>query len=181
MATAGGLVFIGATLDGKFRAFESKTGKLLWEANVDAPAHSIPGVQFRLIDPNGVRGNGSRVTSRDAATRVRSAEHDGRHRLEQYGRMGEPRFCYAHCPLRPGILQRWTASARRKLQARDFHKSGVIPIPLRPSLRLDEGHNHSEESIIESILQAGKSAWLFRSTKVTLYLTRTELSVLLVL
>jgi glucose dehydrogenase len=42
IATAGGLVFIGATVDGKFRAFESKTGKLLWEANVDAPAHSVP-------------------------------------------------------------------------------------------------------------------------------------------
>jgi quinoprotein glucose dehydrogenase len=42
IATAGGLVFIGATVDGKFRAFESKTGKLLWEASVDAPAHSIP-------------------------------------------------------------------------------------------------------------------------------------------
>jgi glucose dehydrogenase len=42
IATAGGLVFIGATVDGKFRAFESKTGQLLWEANVDAPAHSVP-------------------------------------------------------------------------------------------------------------------------------------------
>src|SRR5262249_25270151 len=42
IATAGGLVFIGATVDGKFRAFESKTGKLLWEAGVDAPAHSVP-------------------------------------------------------------------------------------------------------------------------------------------
>ena len=35
-------LFIGATVDGRFRAFESKTGKLLWEANVDAPAHSVP-------------------------------------------------------------------------------------------------------------------------------------------
>jgi len=42
IATAGGLVFIGATLDAKFRAFDAKTGKVLWETNVDAPAHSIP-------------------------------------------------------------------------------------------------------------------------------------------
>jgi quinoprotein glucose dehydrogenase len=42
IATAGGVVFIGATVDGRFRAFESKTGKMLWEANVDAPAHSVP-------------------------------------------------------------------------------------------------------------------------------------------
>lgn len=42
IATAGGLVFIGATVDGKFRASESRTGRLLWEAAVDAPAHSVP-------------------------------------------------------------------------------------------------------------------------------------------
>ena len=42
IATAGGLVFIGATLDARFRAFDAKTGKVLWETNVDAPAHSIP-------------------------------------------------------------------------------------------------------------------------------------------
>lgn len=40
--TAGGLIFIGATIDAKFRAFDSKTGKELWSAKVDAPAHSIP-------------------------------------------------------------------------------------------------------------------------------------------
>jgi glucose dehydrogenase len=40
--TAGGLIFIGATVDGKFRAFDSKTGKELWSVKVDAPAHSIP-------------------------------------------------------------------------------------------------------------------------------------------
>ena len=42
IATAGGLVFIGATVDGMFRAFDAKTGKVLWQASVDAPAHSIP-------------------------------------------------------------------------------------------------------------------------------------------
>src|SRR6185312_11720796 len=31
IATAGGVVFIGATNDSRFRAFESRTGKLLWE------------------------------------------------------------------------------------------------------------------------------------------------------
>lgn len=40
--TAGGLIFIGATVDSKFRAFDSKTGKELWSVSIDAPAHSIP-------------------------------------------------------------------------------------------------------------------------------------------
>ena len=42
MATAGGLVFIGATIDGKFRAFDSRTGKELWAAQLDATADTVP-------------------------------------------------------------------------------------------------------------------------------------------
>lgn len=42
IATAGGVIFIGATNDSTFRAFESKTGKLLWEHPIDANGHTIP-------------------------------------------------------------------------------------------------------------------------------------------
>ncbi|MDE3164513.1 MAG: PQQ-binding-like beta-propeller repeat protein, partial [Acidobacteriota bacterium] len=42
LATAGGLVFIGATDDSRFRAFDSKTGKELWVVKIDAGAHSAP-------------------------------------------------------------------------------------------------------------------------------------------
>jgi glucose dehydrogenase len=42
IATAGGLVFIAATNDSRFRAFDSKTGKLLWEQPIDANGHTIP-------------------------------------------------------------------------------------------------------------------------------------------
>jgi glucose dehydrogenase len=42
IATAGGLVFIGATNDSRFRAFDSRTGKLLWEAKLEASGHTIP-------------------------------------------------------------------------------------------------------------------------------------------
>lgn len=42
IATAGGLVFIGATNDSRFRAFESATGRLLWEQPIDANGHTIP-------------------------------------------------------------------------------------------------------------------------------------------
>jgi quinoprotein glucose dehydrogenase len=42
IATAGGLVFIGATNDRRFRAFDSKTGRELWSAKLDASAHAIP-------------------------------------------------------------------------------------------------------------------------------------------
>ena len=42
IATAGGLVFIGATNDSRFRAFDSKNGRLLWEQPIDANGHTIP-------------------------------------------------------------------------------------------------------------------------------------------
>src|SRR5207249_843683 len=34
IATASGLIFIGAAIDGRFRAFDSRTGKQLWETAV---------------------------------------------------------------------------------------------------------------------------------------------------
>ena len=40
--TAGGLVFVGATNDKRFRAFDSSTGKQLWEAELGANANSNP-------------------------------------------------------------------------------------------------------------------------------------------
>jgi quinoprotein glucose dehydrogenase len=42
IATAGGLVFVGGTLDNRFRAFDSRTGKELWAVNVGAAAHALP-------------------------------------------------------------------------------------------------------------------------------------------
>ena len=42
IATAGGLVFIGATTDSKFRAFDSRTGKELWVTRLDATADTVP-------------------------------------------------------------------------------------------------------------------------------------------
>ena len=60
MATAGGLVFIGATnYDKKFRAFDKKTGKLLWETTMPfagngTPAtYEIDGRQYIVIAASG--------------------------------------------------------------------------------------------------------------------------------
>jgi quinoprotein glucose dehydrogenase len=40
VARGGGVVFIGATNDSRFRAFDSKTGKLLWEEKLEASGHT---------------------------------------------------------------------------------------------------------------------------------------------
>lgn len=42
MTTAGGLIFIGAAIDGMFRAFDSKTGQELWSVKTPEVAHANP-------------------------------------------------------------------------------------------------------------------------------------------
>ena len=42
ITTASGLTIIGATTDNKIRAFDSKTGKLLWQANLPASNYGTP-------------------------------------------------------------------------------------------------------------------------------------------
>jgi quinoprotein glucose dehydrogenase len=42
VVTAGGILFIAATKDEKFRAFDKKTGKLLWETQLPAGGYATP-------------------------------------------------------------------------------------------------------------------------------------------
>jgi quinoprotein glucose dehydrogenase len=42
MATETGLVFIGATNDRRFRAFDAKTGRKLWETALEAGGAATP-------------------------------------------------------------------------------------------------------------------------------------------
>lgn len=49
IVTAGGLVFVGATDDSRFRAFETRTGRLLWEVRLPAPASATP-ITFQGTD-----------------------------------------------------------------------------------------------------------------------------------
>lgn len=44
VVTAGGLLFIAATSDGKFRAFNKKTGELLWETDLPAAGFATPSI-----------------------------------------------------------------------------------------------------------------------------------------
>ncbi|HJS53623.1 MAG TPA: PQQ-binding-like beta-propeller repeat protein, partial [Chitinophagaceae bacterium] len=66
MVTAGGLVFIGASQDEKFRAIDKSTGKILWEYQLPAggyatPAtYSINGRQYVVI----AAGGGGRQATR---------------------------------------------------------------------------------------------------------------------
>ena len=42
IVTAGGLVFIGATKDEQFRAFDKHTGQVLWETSLPAGGYATP-------------------------------------------------------------------------------------------------------------------------------------------
>jgi quinoprotein glucose dehydrogenase len=62
IATAGGLVFIGGTFDAMFRAFDSKTGEILWEHQLEAAGYATPctyevkGRQYVTIAAGGGKG-----------------------------------------------------------------------------------------------------------------------------
>jgi len=59
MTTAGGLVFIGATMDSKLRALDTRTGKELWSADLPVPGMAVPmtysvdGKQYVVIAAGG--------------------------------------------------------------------------------------------------------------------------------
>jgi quinoprotein glucose dehydrogenase len=65
IVTAGGLVFIGATKDSKFRAFDKDSGKVLWEAQLETGGNATPctyevnGKQYVVIAAGG--GAGQRI------------------------------------------------------------------------------------------------------------------------
>jgi quinoprotein glucose dehydrogenase len=42
IVTAGGLIFVAATTDSRFRAFDSRTGKELWTQKIEANGHTTP-------------------------------------------------------------------------------------------------------------------------------------------
>jgi quinoprotein glucose dehydrogenase len=69
IATGGGLVFVGATLDEKFRAFDAKSGAELWAHQLNAGAYATPcsyeadGRQFVVIAAGG--GGKQRTKSAD--------------------------------------------------------------------------------------------------------------------
>jgi quinoprotein glucose dehydrogenase len=59
IVTAGGLIFVGGTMDRRFRAFSADTGKELWSTALPASAHALPityeagGRQFVVIAAGG--------------------------------------------------------------------------------------------------------------------------------
>lgn len=67
LSTASGLIFIGASMDSKFRALDVRTGKELWSAKLPAPGMAVPmsyaaaGRQFVVIAAGGNAPAGTRL------------------------------------------------------------------------------------------------------------------------
>ena len=68
ITTASGLVFIAASTDEKIRAFDSETGKVLWEARLPAGGYAVPatysvdGQQYLVIAAGGGGRGGTRTS-----------------------------------------------------------------------------------------------------------------------
>ena len=81
IVTASGLIFVGATNDNYFRAFDTRTGKQVWETELEASGHSIPmtfmgkdGRQYVVI----AAGGGSFIQSPRGTKIVAFALPDGK-------------------------------------------------------------------------------------------------------
>jgi glucose dehydrogenase len=73
IATASGLVFIAATNDHRFRAFDAKSGRELWVTELPASGHATPltymgkdGKQYVVIAASGGTAIGSGLPTSDA-------------------------------------------------------------------------------------------------------------------
>ncbi|MFO1409948.1 MAG: PQQ-binding-like beta-propeller repeat protein, partial [Steroidobacteraceae bacterium] len=89
IVTAGGLVFIGATDDRRFRAFDSRSGKELWSAELAYNAQSVP-ITYRGKDgrqyvavvaagwSDGARGAGAQPGDNDESLVVFALPKQGR-------------------------------------------------------------------------------------------------------
>lgn len=77
LVTAGGVVFIGYTLDDMFRAFDLKTGKVLWKTNLPAAGAGVPvsyesgGEQYVVIAAGGHSMYGSTMGDAVVAYKLR--------------------------------------------------------------------------------------------------------------
>jgi quinoprotein glucose dehydrogenase len=66
IVTAGGVIFIAASLDDRFRAFDTDSGKLLWSASLPAGGQATPmtyaidGRQYVVIAAGGYKGDSTR-------------------------------------------------------------------------------------------------------------------------
>ena len=66
VVSAGGLVFIAASLDDRLRAFDTDSGKLLWEVKLPAGGQATPmtyaigGRQYLVIAAGGYKGDSTR-------------------------------------------------------------------------------------------------------------------------
>lgn len=78
IVTRGGLVFIGASLDSRLRAYDIQTGRELWQAFVPAPATATPmtfrhtdGRQYVVVSAGGHGGFGTRLSDAMVAFALR--------------------------------------------------------------------------------------------------------------
>jgi quinoprotein glucose dehydrogenase len=66
IVTASGLVFIAATMDDRLRAYDTNTGKRLWETRLPAGGQATPmtysagGRQYLVIAAGGYKGDSTR-------------------------------------------------------------------------------------------------------------------------
>lgn len=159
VVTAGGLVFIGATNDGKFRAFDKETGEELWTTRLPASAHATPmtysgpksGRQFVVI----AAGGGNKYNRDYAAKLIAFA-------LPRKGDASEPRVVTA--PARPFFRANYKG-ARETLPAAVAPQPAAFSHRAHAPLKCQECHPGSLTQARAGLPSAAKCAQCHRDMK----------------
>jgi quinoprotein glucose dehydrogenase len=136
LATAGGLVFIGATNDNRFRAFDKDSGKELWTTKLPASAFATPmtfrgpktGRQFVVIAAGGGNKYGKEFSDSLVAFALPAGPADGQPRItysKAVAREAAPQLRTAQAkPAGPGLFQH-NRHAALKIECAFCHPTAV--------------------------------------------------------
>ena len=136
IVTAGGLVFIGATNDSKFRAFDKDTGEEVWTTDLPASGHATPmtfigrksGRQFIMISAGGGNKYNTRYTGKLIAFALPTSEIPGA--ANNFRRYASPSFGQS--------TRAWTRHCRQ-LSRRNLlqfsHKVHSVGVNVRTAMR----------------------------------------------
>jgi quinoprotein glucose dehydrogenase len=150
IATASGLIFIGATIDCHFRAFDSRSGKQLWDGELPACAHSVPmtflgkdGRQYVVVAAGGGSYLGAAPGSKIVAYALAATEPQGRQ--GRGGRGGAPqartrKAVLAWADTRNGIAQHDSVSHALATIERLGYESGAFDTYIRTDSNIISKH-----------------------------------------
>ena len=192
IATAGGLVFIAASQDARFRAFDARTGKVLWVADLTENGRAVPityqgkrGKQYVAIMAGGGRPvarkvDESRIGGRLHVFALAGRNSDARpgHGLTRENDVRLTRNVCCWCCLggRVGDCTDVCAAAASARSGQAQRASPRHSHPLLPPTPIPPSALRAIEQIARTLQPHGHGAGIFQSERLRIQTTRSRVS-----